>query len=54
MSMTNFREKFLNRSKSKAYISIDEARKRKFKIDWEKAKLYNLNNWGFKNYTILN
>ncbi len=35
----NFREKFLNRSKSKAYISIAEARKRKFKIDWKKANI---------------
>lgn len=34
-----FREKFLNRSKSKAYISIEEARKRKFKIDWQPSKI---------------
>ena len=34
-----FREKFLNRSKSKTYISIAEARKRKFKIDWETANI---------------
>ena len=34
-----FREKFLDRSKSKAYISIAEARKRKFKIDWKKANI---------------
>ncbi len=30
-----FREKFLKRGKTKAYISIEEARKRKFKIDWD-------------------
>jgi 5-methyltetrahydrofolate--homocysteine methyltransferase len=30
-----FREKFLKRGKTKAYVSIREARKRKFKIDWE-------------------
>ncbi|MCG8761995.1 methionine synthase [Tenacibaculum finnmarkense] len=30
-----FREKFLKRGKTKAYISIEQARKRKFKIDWE-------------------
>jgi 5-methyltetrahydrofolate--homocysteine methyltransferase len=30
-----FREKFLKRGKTKAYVSIKEARKRKFKIDWE-------------------
>ena len=29
-----FREQFLNRSKQKEYRSIEEARKRKFKIDW--------------------
>ena len=34
-----FREKFLNRSKSKTYISIAEARKRKFKIDWGTANI---------------
>ncbi|PKH52390.1 methionine synthase [Tenacibaculum sp. Bg11-29] len=30
-----FREKFLKRGKAKAYVSIEEARKRKLKIDWE-------------------
>ena len=30
-----FREKFLKRGKEKNYISISEARQRKFKIDWE-------------------
>ncbi|WP_233862162.1 methionine synthase [Tenacibaculum piscium] len=34
-----FREKFLKRGKSKAYISIEEARKRKFKIDWETSSI---------------
>ena len=34
-----FREKFLNRSKSKEYISIEEARKQKFKINWETANI---------------
>ena len=34
-----FREKFLGRSKSKTYISISEARKRKFKIDWRTANI---------------
>ena len=34
-----FREKFLDRSKSKTYISIAEARKRKFKIDWGIANI---------------
>ena len=36
---SKFREKFLNRSKTKEYISLDEARKRKFKIDWKKSKI---------------
>lgn len=31
----DFREKFLNRQVDKEYISIDEARNQKFKIDWE-------------------
>ncbi len=34
-----FREKFLKRGKTKAYISIEEARKRKFKINWETSIL---------------
>ena len=43
---TVFREKFLNRSKSKEYISIKEARKRKFKIDWETSKIVTPNHLG--------
>ncbi|MBD3862671.1 methionine synthase [Olleya marilimosa] len=34
-----FREKFLNRTKQKDYISIEEARKRKYKIDWQISKI---------------
>ena len=34
-----FRDKFLKRGKTKAYISIEEARKRKFKIDWDKTTI---------------
>ncbi|ALU74779.1 methionine synthase [Tenacibaculum dicentrarchi] len=34
-----FREKFLKRGKTKAYTSIEEARKRKFKIDWEMSSI---------------
>ncbi len=30
-----FREKFLKRGKEKSYISIEEARKRKYNIDWD-------------------
>ena len=43
-----FREKFLNRSKSKEYISIDEARKRKFKIDWKTSKITKPNQLGIQ------
>jgi len=35
----SFREKFLKRGKTKRYITIAEARKNKFKIDWEKAEI---------------
>ncbi|WP_394343747.1 methionine synthase [Tenacibaculum adriaticum] len=34
-----FREKFLKRGKTKTYISIEEARKRKFKIDWKTSTI---------------
>ncbi|WP_435261800.1 methionine synthase [Tenacibaculum sp. nBUS_03] len=34
-----FREKFLKRGKSKAYITIEEARKRKYKIDWNTSNI---------------
>jgi len=34
-----FREQFLNRTKQKEYISIEEARKRKFKIDWQATEI---------------
>ena len=34
-----FREKFLKRSKEKSYISIDEARDKKFKIDWKNSEI---------------
>ncbi len=34
-----FRDKFLKRGKTKAYISIEEARVRKFHIDWESNEI---------------
>ena len=43
-----FREKFLNRSKSKEYVSLEEARKRKFKIDWEVATITKPNQLGIQ------
>lgn len=35
----DFRNKFLKRGKEKSYISIEEARKRKYKIDWETSEI---------------
>ena len=34
-----FRTKFLKRGKEKSYISIDEARQRKYKIDWDTSEI---------------
>lgn len=34
-----FREKFLKRGKTKRYVSLEEARKNKFKIDWESTDI---------------
>ena len=34
-----FRTKFLKRGKEKSYVSIDVARKRKYKIDWDKSEI---------------
>jgi len=34
-----FREKFLKRGKSKSYISLEEARQKKFTIDWETSNI---------------
>jgi 5-methyltetrahydrofolate--homocysteine methyltransferase len=43
-----FREKFLNRSKTKEYVSIDEARKRKYKIDWKDSNIIKPNKLGIQ------
>ncbi len=43
-----FRDKFLNRTKSKEYISIKEARKRKFKIDWKTSVVTKPNELGIQ------
>jgi 5-methyltetrahydrofolate--homocysteine methyltransferase len=43
-----FREKFLKRGKNKAYISIEEARIRKFKIDWESTSIVKPNELGIQ------
>ncbi len=34
-----FRDKFLKRGKAKSYVSIEEARKRKFSINWDEAAI---------------
>ncbi len=34
-----FREKFLKRSKTKSYITLEQARKNKFSIDWKTSKI---------------
>jgi len=34
-----FRDKFLKRGKTKSYISIEEARKKKYKIDWNVTEI---------------
>ncbi|QQY82428.1 methionine synthase [Tamlana sp. s12] len=42
----DFRTKFLKRGKEKSYISIEEARKRKYKIDWETSEIVKPNELG--------
>ncbi|MDD7886862.1 methionine synthase [Flavivirga sp. 57AJ16] len=41
-----FREKFLKRGKEKSYISIEEARNKKYTIDWETSKIVKPNELG--------
>jgi 5-methyltetrahydrofolate--homocysteine methyltransferase len=43
-----FREQFLNRGKKKNYISIEEARKNKFIIDWETTEIVEPNQLGIQ------
>lgn len=43
-----FRDKFLNRQVDKEYISIEEARKQKFKIDWENETIFEPKNLGLQ------
>ncbi|MBB4806447.1 5-methyltetrahydrofolate--homocysteine methyltransferase [Chryseobacterium defluvii] len=45
---SDFREKFLNRQVDKEYVSIEEARKENFKIDWENEEIFTPNNLGIK------
>ncbi len=43
-----FRDKFLKRGKTKAYISLEEARARKFQIDWNAAAIVKPNELGIQ------
>ncbi|AZA92157.1 Methionine synthase [Chryseobacterium nakagawai] len=43
---SDFREKFLNRQVDKDYVSIEEARESKFKIDWKNEEIFTPNNLG--------
>ncbi|MDQ8142080.1 methionine synthase [Chryseobacterium sp. CFS15] len=43
---SDFREKFLNRQVDKNYVSLEDARKDKFKIDWENEEIFIPNNLG--------
>ncbi len=45
---SEFREKFLNRQVDKDYVSIEDARKDKFKIDWENEEIFTPNNLGIQ------
>ncbi|WP_053073317.1 methionine synthase [Chryseobacterium sp. FH2] len=52
---SDFREKFLNRQVDKNYVSIEDARKDKFKIDWENEEIFTPNQLGiqiFKNQDL--
>ncbi|WP_297791918.1 methionine synthase [uncultured Eudoraea sp.] len=43
-----FREKFLSRGKQKEYLSLEEARKNKFQIDWELSEIIKPKELGIK------
>ncbi|WP_315055542.1 methionine synthase [Chryseobacterium indoltheticum] len=45
---SDFREKFLNRQVDKNYVSLEDARKDKFKIDWENEEVFTPNNLGIQ------
>ena len=49
-----FREQFLNRSKNKEFISIDEARKNKFKIDWNSSEIKKPKQLGIQEFQDFN
>ena len=43
---SSFREKFLNRGKLKEYLSLEDARKNKFQIDWDASEIIKPNKLG--------
>ena len=45
---SDFREKFLNRQVDKNYVSIEDARRDKFKIDWENEQIFTPNQLGIQ------
>jgi 5-methyltetrahydrofolate--homocysteine methyltransferase len=45
---SEFREKFLNRQVDKEYVSIEDARRDKFKIDWENEEIFTPNQLGIQ------
>lgn len=45
---SDFREKFLNRQVDKDYVSIQEARDNKFKIDWNNEEIFTPNQLGIQ------
>ncbi len=45
---SDFREKFLNRQVDKDYVSIEDARKDKFKIHWENEEIFTPNQLGIQ------
>lgn len=45
---SEFREKFLNRQVEKDYVSIEEARENRFKIDWKNEEIFTPNHLGIQ------
>lgn len=48
-----FREKFLKRKKAKSYISLEAARQKKYKIDWETSNIVKPKELGIQKLTQL-
>ena len=46
-----FREQFLSRGKRKIYITLDEARKNKYQVDWESVEIVKPNKIGIEEIT---